>query len=87
MRLFHVTTERLAKKYRETGHIIKPVRGYTTLQAALAWACKVGRTVIYEVTGEPGYKLPDHHNRFGEAWWIDANITEFRCVFSAKKDA
>jgi hypothetical protein len=52
----------------------------------MAWAMKVGRTVIYEVEGE-AHKLPDHHNKFGEAWWIDANVSEFKCVFSATNDA
>jgi hypothetical protein len=86
VRLYHATTERKARLYRETGYIRKPVRGFTTLQAAMAWAMKVGRTVIYEVEGE-AHKLPDHHNRFGEAWWIDANVSEFTCVFSATNDA
>lgn len=89
MTLYHVTTSKKAKKYRETGCIEKPVRGFTTLQAAMAWAIKVGRTVIYEVEGDPAYKLPDHHNRFGEAWWIDNNVSveNIKCVFSAEKDA
>jgi hypothetical protein len=86
VRLYHATTERKARLYRETGYIRKPVRGFTTLQAAMAWAMKVGRTVIYEVEGE-AHKLPDHHNKFGEAWWIDANVSEFKCVFSATNDA
>jgi hypothetical protein len=86
VRLYHATTERKARLYRETGYIRKPVRGFTTLQGAMAWAMKVGRTVIYEVEGE-AHKLPDHHNRFGEAWWIDANVSEFKCVFSATNDA
>ena len=89
MRLFHVTTPKKAKKYRETGKIISPVRGFTTLQGAMAWALKVGRTVIYEVNGEKAYKLPDHHNKFGEAWWIDSDIPieNIKCVFSASSDA
>lgn len=89
MKLYHVTTEKKARAYHSSGQIFKPVRGFTTLQGAMAWGMKVGRTVIYEVQGEPAYKLPDHHNRYGEAWWIDANIfTEnIRCVFSAIKDA
>lgn len=85
--LYHATTWKKAKRYRETGHICAPVRGFTSLQAALAWACKVGRTVVYEVTGNDCHKLPDHHNSFGEAWWIDHDVKEFRCVFSADKDA
>lgn len=89
MTLYHVTTEKKAKKYRETGHIIKPVRGFTTLQAALAWGMKTGRTVIYQVEGNIAYKLPDHHNCFGEAWWIDENVPmeNVKCVFSVHKDA
>lgn len=89
MTLYHATTPKKAKHYRQTGYICKPVRGFTTLQAAMAWAIKVGRTVIYEVNGETAYKLPDHHNVFGDAWWIDSDISlsNMKCVFSAEKDA
>lgn len=54
------------------------------------------RVAAYEDTGlepqekgEPAYKLPDHHNSFGEAWWIDGDvpIENISCVFSADKDA
>lgn len=88
-KLYHATSEKKAKLYRHTGHIQSPVRGFTTLQAALAWSTKVGRKVIYEVEGEDErtHKLPDHHNIFGEAWWIDHNVKQFKCVFSATKDA
>jgi hypothetical protein len=88
--LYHATTPKKAKLYRHTGHIIAPVRGFTTLQAALAWACKTGRTVILELpqlSDERLHKLPDHHNVFGEAWWHDGDVAEWRCVFSAEKDA
>jgi len=54
---------------------------------AMAWAIRVNRTVIYAVEGGPAYKLPDHHNQWGEAWWIDADIIDFHCVYSADKDA
>lgn len=91
MELYHVTTPKKAKHYRETGAILKPVRGFTTLNAAMAWAIKTGRTVIYAIEGDPAYthKLPDHHNKFGEAWWIDQDIPceKMKCVFSADKDA
>lgn len=89
MILYHVTSEKNARHYHESGCIKKPVRGFTTLMAALAWACKTGRKVIYEVQGEQCYKLPDHHNAFGEAWWIDEDISldKIKCVFSAEKDA
>lgn len=91
MLLYHVTTPKKAKKYRETGCINKPVRGFTTLTAAMAWAIKTHRTVIYRVDfdDQPCHKLPDHHNEFGEAWWIDANVpvSNIKCTFSADKDA
>jgi len=89
MDIYHVTTEKKAKAYRATGYIHKPVRGFTTLQAAMAWAIKVGRRVIYLVKSDIVYKLPDHHNKFGEAWWIDENLStqNITCVFSAEKDA
>lgn len=89
MILYHVTTPKKAKKYRETGCVRKPVRGFTTIQGAMAWAMKVGRTVVYEVQGQQAYKLPDHHNRFGDAWWLDEDvpIENVKCVFSAEKDA
>lgn len=48
---------------------------------------KVGRTVIYEIEVDNIYKLPDHHNQFGEAWWNDGNIYNFKCVFSVHGDA
>ncbi len=89
MTLYHVTTPKKAKQYHQSGCIHKPVRGFTTLQGAMAWAMKVGRTVIYEVNGEHCYKLPDHHNCFGEAWWFDEDVPreKIKCVFSAEKDA
>lgn len=87
MKLYHATTEKKAKRYRETGAILTPVRGFTSMQAAMAWAMKVGRVVILEFDAYNAHKLPDHHNAFGEAWWNDGNITEWKCVFSANSDA
>jgi len=87
MILYHVTTEKKAKRYRESGFIKSPVRGFNTLQAAMAWAMKSGRTVIYEVRAENPYKMPDHHNQFGEAWWNDGNVLIFKKAFSAFGDA
>jgi hypothetical protein len=83
--LFHATTPAKAKTYRNSGRIIAPVRGFTTMPAAMAWAMKVGRSVIYQVTADADrfHKLPDHHNEFGDAWWIDADVTDFECAYSA----
>ena len=83
MKLYHVTTPRKVKRYRETGYICSPVRGFTTLMGAMAWAIKVGRTVILEFEAINPYKLPDHHNKWGEAWWNDGNVSEWKCVYSA----
>jgi len=85
--LYHSTTQKKAKLYRENGCIKSPVRGFTTLQAAMAWSMKVGRDVIFEFETTKSYKLPDHHNQFGEAWWNDGDITEYKCAFSAHGDA
>ena len=85
--LYHATTQKKAKLYRQTGFIKAPVRGFTTLQAAMAWSMKVGRVVILEFEATEAHKLPDHHNEFGEAWWNDGNIEKWRCVFSAVGDA
>ena len=87
MILYHVTTQKKAKTYLQSGAIQAPVRGFTTLQAAMAWAMKVGRTVILEIDADHPHKLPDHHNQFGEAWWNDGIVTGWRCVFSAHGDA
>lgn len=83
MILYHVTTEKLARRYRESGFIKAPVRGFDTPMAAMAWAMKVGRKIIYEIKADKPHKLPDHHNAFGCAWWNDGNITDFRCFYSA----
>jgi len=85
MKLFHSTSQKKAKKYRQSGFIKSPVRGFTTLQAAMFWSMRVGRTVIYEIEAENPHKLPDHHNAFGEAWWNDGDIAvdKIKCVVSA----
>lgn len=87
MKLYHATTQKKAKNYRTSGCIKSPVRGFTTLLAAMAWSMKVGRTVIYEIECDKPYKLPDHHNQFGEAWWNDGDVVNYKCVFSANGDA
>ncbi len=88
-KIYHCTTPKKARLYRHTGHIIAPVRGFDTLQAALAWCIKTQRSVIYEINAPESntHKLPDHHNAYGSAWWIDGHVSDFRCVFSAEVDA
>lgn len=36
MKLYHATTQKKAKQYRQSGAIHAPVRGFTTMQAARA---------------------------------------------------
>lgn len=81
MKLYHVTTSKKAKLYRETGSILSPVRGFDTLQAAMLWAIKTGRKVIYEldIENQSVHKLPDHHNQFGNAWWTEGVAMDKAC--------
>jgi hypothetical protein len=85
--LYHATTPKKVQLYHQSGKINKPVRGFTTLEAAMAWAMRTNRTVILRIMGssEKCYKLPDHHNCFGEAWWFDEDIKEWKCEISPKK--
>ena len=86
--LYHITTERKAKLYRQTGRIIAPVRGFTTMMGAMAWGLKIGgRSVILEIKADNTHKLTDHHNEYGEAWWNDGDVHHWKCIFSADKDA
>ncbi len=87
MRLYHATTQKKAKWYRISGFIKSPVKGFTTMQAAMAWAMKVNRSVIISFVADNPHKLPDHHNKFGEAWWNDGDICDWKCEFSANGDA
>lgn len=82
--LYHATTPKKARRYRETGFIKSPVRGFTTPEAALTWAMKVGRSVIYEIYVTDTHKLPDHHNEHGEAWWNDGDVRDFRHVSTSQ---
>lgn len=86
MILYHATTPKKAKLYRCTGRIIAPVRGFTTITAAMAWAMKVNRTVILEIQCDNPHKLPDHHNQFGDAWWNDGDVIKWKCIYSAGED-
>lgn len=84
MILYHVTTSKKAKRYHESEMIKSPVRGFNTIEGAMYWAMKTGRKIIYEVQADKPYKLPDHHNKFGEAWWNDGDvpIEKIKCIIS-----
>lgn len=88
--IYHATTPKKAALYRQTGHIIGPVRGFDTLIGAMAWALSIEgrRSVILAVeatSSDVVHKLPDHHNQFGTAWWIDENVKNWVCVFSGAR--
>jgi len=86
--LYHVTTPKKAKRYKQTGKIKGPVRGFDNLMGAMAWAIKAGRKVIYQVTPvSPVYLLPDHHNKWGRAYWTgEVPVENIKCIFSAGDD-
>lgn len=86
MKLYRATTPKKVQRYHASGHrIIAPVRGFETLQAAMAWAMKTKRSVVLEIDVREAWKLPDHHNAFGCAFWSENDVTEWRCVVSPGK--
>ena len=87
-KLYHCTTPKKAKLYRKTGFIKTPVRGFDCYEAALAWCVKTQRTEILELNGweqDNIHKLPDHHNQFGTAYWVDENVVSWKGFYSANK--
>jgi len=89
MKLYHATTSKKAKLYKQTGKIIQPVRGFDTLLGAMGWAIKTGRKIVYsfETNDELTHKLPDHHNKYGTAFWVEEDIKycNIKCEFSGDK--
>lgn len=74
MKLFHCTTPKKLNKYKSSGRIILPVRGFDTLAAAREWGRLHHRHIVLQFESEKVHKLPDHHNRFGRAWWAEEDI-------------
>ncbi len=83
MTLYHATTLNKYKKYKDSGFIKSPVRGFDTLEAAMAWAMKTGRTMIIKIEDcNDTHKLPDHHNKYGIAFWNDKDTPNFSVEYS-----
>ena len=80
MTLFHCTTPKKRSRYVSSRQIIKPVRGFATLEAARYWAKRIHRTIILKIESDRVHKMPDHHNRYGEAWWCDECICKWEEV-------
>jgi len=59
MKVYHVTTAKKLKRYRQTGAILPPVRYWTTEYSARKWAKKTQRLIIMDFE-EPkeSYPLP-----------------------------
>lgn len=68
--LYHATTPRKLARYRATGTILPPVRGFDTVEACQRFMRRTGRTLMLRVTPTMGpWPLPDHHHASGLAWW------------------
>lgn len=74
---YHVTTPAKLARYQATGSILPPVRFWLTAETAQAWAKRVGRSVVLEVTVGEAFPLPDHQPR-GMAWWSPWCVREWR---------
>ena len=72
--MYHVTTPKKLAKYIISGRIISPVRGFSTLAAAQEWARLTQRSTILSFQSTNAWKLPDHHNQYGTAWWNEGDI-------------
>lgn len=72
--LYHCTTPKKYARYKASNCIIPPVRGFSTIEAAQEWCRLTGRTIILSLPTTTVWKLPDHHNRYGTAWWNEEQI-------------
>jgi len=80
MILYHATTPRKIERYLNTRAILAPVRGFDTLEAAEFWGRKTLRSKIVKFESDRVYKLPDHHNAYGRAFWAEENISEYEIM-------
>lgn len=65
MMVWHVTTLKKLNKYRETGYIKPPVRGWTNIQSAERFAKQTGRGVIIRLRFDKDVHILEGHK--GEA--------------------
>lgn len=73
--LYHCTTPKKFERYTSSKCILPPIRGFNTLEGAIAWGLKVRRSIIIAIPCDTKvYKLPDHHNKFGIAYWYDKQV-------------
>ncbi len=79
MKLYHCTTDKKLLKYKQTGFIISPVRGWKYLQSAINWNKKTGRNIILEIECKESFPLPDHKPLY-HSFWTPENIYKFEVV-------
>lgn len=82
--LYHATSCKKARYYQISNCIHGPVRGFDSLISAMLWSMKSKRTVIFkiEVSGLELHLLPDHHNCYGKAWFVNSNVMRDRFIDS-----
>ena len=81
--LYHATTPKKYGRMLATGHILPPVRGFTTEAGARRWFGEIHghRPVILRAhLSGPAYPLPDHHNEDGWAFWSPASAFVDRII-------
>ncbi len=76
MTLWHATTPKKLDRYKATGGILPPVRGWRFEASGRAWAQKTNRTVLLRIDVPAAFPLPDHQPP-GHAWWHDGIVREW----------
>ena len=79
MILYHCTTDKKLKRYKDTGAILSPVRGWKFIESAKKWSIKTGRNIILKIDCDTAFPLPDHKPR-GHAYWTDQNIRNYEII-------
>lgn len=79
MTLYHATTPKKMDRYRATGCILPPVRGWSFASSAWAWAQRVQRPIVLRIEVGTAYPLPDHRPR-GHAWWTPEMVRSWEAT-------
>jgi|WetSurMetagenome_2_1015567.scaffolds.fasta_scaffold03341_13 hypothetical protein len=79
MILYHCTTEKKLQKYKHTGCILMPVRGWAYLESAKNWNKKTGRTIILKIICNLAYPLSDHRPLY-HSYWTPENIKKWEVI-------
>lgn len=77
--LYHVTTPKKLARYKGTGCILAPVRGWKFENSAREWAKKCNRSIVLKIRVKYAYPLPDHQPRM-HGFWADENVHKWEIV-------